>query len=130
MLYRIVLVVVMALARPAVAGHPVPPSVLTMDVAALKELLDHGSRPVSVDLRPLTEYRAGRIPGARSVPLEELRRRWVEVPRDRTVVLYCACPEESVQAAYYFLQRQGFREVFVLKDGFDAWAARGYGVER
>src|ERR671922_2788138 len=105
MRYRTLMIVVLALARQAAAGHPVPPSVLTMDVAALKALLDQGIRPVSVDLRPLAEYQRGRIPGARSVPLEELRRRWIEVPRDRTVVLYCACPEDTVHAAYYFLQR-------------------------
>jgi rhodanese-related sulfurtransferase len=80
---------------------------------------------VSIDLRSPEDHRGGRIPAARSVPLEELRRRWTEVPRQRVVVLYCACATQTIDVAYYFLRRQGCEEVFVLTDGVEAWTARG-----
>ena len=45
-----------------------------------------------VDTRPVEEYRAGHLPGARSIPLDELPGRVHEIPRDREVVAYCRGP--------------------------------------
>jgi rhodanese-related sulfurtransferase len=45
-----------------------------------------------LDVRPAEEYRAGHLPGARSIPLPELPSRLDEVPRDREVVAYCRGP--------------------------------------
>jgi rhodanese-related sulfurtransferase/DNA-binding transcriptional ArsR family regulator len=45
-----------------------------------------------LDVRPVEEYRAGHLPGARSIPLAELRQRLSELPRDREVVAYCRGP--------------------------------------
>lgn len=42
-----------------------------------------------VDVRPREEYTAGHIPGALSIPLEELRQRLAELPADQEVVAYC-----------------------------------------
>ena len=81
------LIVVMRSATPGGAGHNAPPALLTIDPGALKELLDQDPRPVSVDLRSAAEHQLGRLPGARSIPLAELERRWAEIPRDRMVVL-------------------------------------------
>jgi rhodanese-related sulfurtransferase/DNA-binding HxlR family transcriptional regulator len=47
---------------------------------------------VLVDVRPAEEFAAGHIEGARSIPLEELRRRLAELPADREVVAYCRGP--------------------------------------
>ena len=45
-----------------------------------------------VDTRPVEEFRAGHLPGARSMPLEELPGRVHEIPREREVVAYCRGP--------------------------------------
>ncbi len=45
-----------------------------------------------VDTRPEEEYRAGHLPGARSMPLDELPGRVHEIPREREVVAYCRGP--------------------------------------
>jgi len=129
MLRALVLILIIGWATPGGAGHNAPPAVLTIDAGALKGLLDQGERPVSIDLRPAAEHQQGRLPGARSIPLGELERRWAEIPRDRLVVLYCACPEQQLTPAYYFLLRQGYREVFVLRNGLGAWTSRGYPLE-
>src|ERR671932_377539 len=47
---------------------------------------------VLIDVRPPEEYDAGHIPGARSIPLEELESRLSELPSDREVVAYCRGP--------------------------------------
>jgi rhodanese-related sulfurtransferase/DNA-binding transcriptional ArsR family regulator len=44
---------------------------------------------VVLDVRPATEFAAGHIPGAVSIPLDELPRRLSELPADVEVVAYC-----------------------------------------
>lgn len=42
-----------------------------------------------IDVRPAEEYAAGHIPGALSVPLDQLEARLAELPADLEVVAYC-----------------------------------------
>ncbi|WP_406079125.1 ArsR/SmtB family transcription factor [Micromonospora sp. NBC_00858] len=44
---------------------------------------------IAVDVRPAEEYTAGHIPGALSIPLEQLTDRLSELPDDVEVVAYC-----------------------------------------
>lgn len=96
----------------------------------MKRLLDAGDHPTFIDLRPADEFKKGRLPEARSIPLRELRKRFAEVPRTGRVILYCACPSLELHAAYQFLRDEGYRNVSVLEDGFPAWVKLGYPVER
>src|SRR5213593_1076318 len=47
---------------------------------------------VLVDVRPIEEFEAGHIEGARSIPIDELEERLAELPADREVVAYCRGP--------------------------------------
>jgi rhodanese-related sulfurtransferase len=63
-----------------------------------------------VDVRPAAEFRAGHLPGAHSVPLDELRGRLRELPRDREIVAYCRGPYCTLAAtAVRILCQAGFR---------------------
>jgi rhodanese-related sulfurtransferase len=82
-----------------------------------------------VDVRDTRGYvdSNGQIKGAIYVKLRRLRYRLSfpplkNVPRDREVVTYCACPhdEASVRAAQ-ILQDSGFKRVRVLKGGWQMW---------
>src|SRR5262249_54467221 len=42
-----------------------------------------------LDVRPAEEYQAGHLPGARSIPLSELKARMGELPKNREIVAYC-----------------------------------------
>ncbi|MFF5209523.1 ArsR/SmtB family transcription factor [Streptosporangium sp. NPDC000396] len=42
-----------------------------------------------IDVRPSQEYAAGHLPGAVSIPLDELAERLAELPGDDTIVAYC-----------------------------------------
>jgi hypothetical protein len=44
---------------------------------------------VVLDVRPAQEYVAAHIPGARSIPIEQLTDRLAELPTDTEVVAYC-----------------------------------------
>jgi rhodanese-related sulfurtransferase len=78
-----------------------------------------------LDVRPPEEYRAGHIPGALSVPVDELDRRLADLPRDREIVVYCRGPYCVLAVeAVELLRRRGFDAVR-LEDGIPDWRARG-----
>jgi rhodanese-related sulfurtransferase len=81
-----------------------------------------------LDVRPVEEYRAGHIPGAVSVPLQELERHLSELPRAQEIAAYCRGPYcvLAIQAVE-LLRSRGFRAVR-LEDGVADWRARGYEV--
>jgi rhodanese-related sulfurtransferase len=112
----------------AVHGGPAVPLAF-VSAADLKRRLDRGDHPTLVDLRPADAFRQGHVPGARSIPLRELRRRYFEIPRGR-VILYCDCPRDELEAAYRLLVDRGAADVRGLEESFAAWAGRGYPVAR
>lgn len=84
---------------------------------------------VVLDVRPEEEYRAGHIPGARSVPVERLEAYLEEIPKDREVVAYCRGPycvfsDEAVA----LLRSRGYR-ARRLQEGLPDWRAAGMPVE-
>jgi rhodanese-related sulfurtransferase len=85
---------------------------------------------IVLDVRPAEEYAAGHIPGARSIPSSELRRRLKEVPRRLEIVAccrgpYCVYSYEAVEV----LRPKGF-DVRRLGGGYAEWLAAGLPVER
>src|SRR5918993_3068685 len=84
---------------------------------------------IVLDVRPEEEYRAGHIPGARSVPLERLEAYLGEIPEDREIVAYCRGPycvfsDEAVA----LLMSHGYR-ARRLRQGLPDWRAAGMPVE-
>jgi rhodanese-related sulfurtransferase len=95
------------------------------------ELLDRVSRgEVTVlDVRPREEYLAGHIPGAVSVPLEELGGYLDQLPRDREVVAYCRGPYCVLALdAVDMLTDHGLRATR-LEDSVADWRAAGFEIE-
>jgi rhodanese-related sulfurtransferase len=81
-----------------------------------------------IDVRPVEEYRAGHIPGARSIPMTELAARLQEVPKDREVVAYCRGPYCVMAVeAVDLLRRQGFA-AHRMEQGVADWRARGWRI--
>jgi rhodanese-related sulfurtransferase len=83
-----------------------------------------------LDVRPVEEFRAGHIPGARSVPITELSARLQEIPKDCDVVAYCRGPYcvMAVEAAE-LLRRKGFT-AYRMEQGVADWRARGWRIEK
>lgn len=76
---------------------------------------------VVIDVRPPEEYAAGHIPGALSIPLDELSDRLDALPADRQIVAYC-------RGAYCVMAHDAVRELTAhgrsaarLKDGMLEW---------
>src|SRR5215203_1757092 len=102
-----------------------------LEAVCAEELLAkmRDSGVVVLDVRPEEEYRAGHIPGARSVPLERLEAYLEEIPEDQEIVAYCRGPycvfsDEAVA----LLRSRGYR-ARRLQEGLPDWRAAGYPVE-
>lgn len=82
-----------------------------------------------LDVRPPEEYCAGHIPGARSVPLSELKTHIRRLPRNRDIVAYCRGPY-CVMAieAVALLRKHGFR-AHRMEEGVVEWRALGGRIE-
>jgi len=61
-----------------------------------------------IDVRAPTEFAAGRLPGAVNIPVDELRDRLAEIPRNRDVTVYCQVGQRGYLATRILLQN-GFR---------------------
>ncbi|MGH3786908.1 MAG: ArsR/SmtB family transcription factor [Pseudonocardiaceae bacterium] len=80
---------------------------------------------VVLDVRPALEYAAGHIPGALSIPLDELAQRIEELPADIEIVaycrgVYCVLSREAVR----LLNSHGRRAVRLV-DGILEWRLAG-----
>jgi rhodanese-related sulfurtransferase/DNA-binding transcriptional ArsR family regulator len=89
-----------------------------------RDQLQHLARSAGVtvlDVRPAEEYAAGHIPGAVSIPLDELAERLAELPDDGQIVAYCRgayCV--LAHDAVRLLNRHG-RKAARLADGMLEW---------
>jgi NADPH-dependent 2,4-dienoyl-CoA reductase/sulfur reductase-like enzyme/rhodanese-related sulfurtransferase len=67
-------------------------------------------RPFLLDVRTPSEFTAGNIPGAVNIPVDELRSRLGELPRDREIAIYCQVGQRGYLATRILCQA-GFAAV-------------------
>jgi DNA-binding transcriptional ArsR family regulator len=88
---------------------------------------------VILDTRPAREYVAGHIPGAISVPVDELQRRLKELTRGKEYVAYCRGPYCVYADRAVEILRANGRRGRRLVEGFPEWRSAGlpvsYGAE-
>ena len=83
-----------------------------------------------LDVRPSDEYATAHLPHARSLPVDELKRRLAELPKDTPVVAYCRGPFcLMAKDAVELLRKKGYR-AFHLTDGVAEWRAHGLPIEQ
>lgn len=85
----------------------------------LKKKLDEGADLFVLDVREPHEYQIANL-GATLIPLGEVANRYVELDKDREIVVHCKMGGRSQKAAE-FLQQQGFK-VTNLAGGITAWS--------
>jgi rhodanese-related sulfurtransferase len=88
----------------------------------LAEHLAELEPPMVLDVRTPREWADKHIVGSCNIPLNHLRERLAEVPRDRPVVVHCASGYRSAIAVSLFA-RHGFTTLADLVGGFAAWEA-------
>jgi membrane protein DedA with SNARE-associated domain/rhodanese-related sulfurtransferase len=96
-----------------------------LTVQQVIEKVSAGGNPIFIDLRPHgARQEVPSIPESLFLSVEELIAGHRDLPRDRDVILYCACPQDeaSVHAAWR-LREQGLIRVWPLAGGIEAWHA-------
>ncbi len=84
---------------------------------------------VVIDVRPAAEHAAGHIPGARSIPIDELAANVKGLPAEVEVVAYCRGPYcVFADDAVRLLRRRG-RAARRLEDGFPEWQRANLPIE-
>jgi rhodanese-related sulfurtransferase len=116
---------------PAVgfAGHGIEDTIDTLPAERVKQLMDAGEKMTFIDMRPAKEYQQNRLPGALSLPIAEVANRFSEIPKTGRVVLYCDCKTYDIADRAVFLEYRGYRNVFVMPEGYSGWIKRGYPIE-
>ena len=114
---------------------------LRIDPAGARRIIDEG-RAVVVDLTSsfLDPAVRSRIHGAirvspnavldRNRPAANVLATLPALPRDRTVISYCTCPDEEASARLTQLLRHDGYDAWALAGGLPAWRAAGYPMER
>lgn len=83
------------------------------------------SKPEStilLDIRTQDEYALGSLPGAINIPLDELRERMNELPKDKAIITFCAVGLRGY-LAYRILVQHGFTNVKNLSGGLKTYKA-------
>ncbi|HPS79870.1 MAG TPA: rhodanese-like domain-containing protein, partial [Thermoanaerobaculaceae bacterium] len=110
-----------------VASNALRGDVRLADVA---DVSSPGPHQIVLDVRDPEEVAQGALPGAACIPLDDLRRRLDELPRDREILVICAVGMRGY-AACRILQQEGF-ECSNLSGGFTLYrmwtAAREAGL--
>lgn len=109
--------------RAEAAGLEVP----ELEREQLLERVRDGAT-VLLDVRPGAEYAAGHIPGALSMPVDELPGRLEELPAETEVVAYCRGEYCVMAYEAVVLLRQHGRRAFLLEDGPLEWRLAGLPV--
>lgn len=93
----------------------------------LQALIDQG-KVMLIDVRPRVEFEHGHLPGAVSIPVDELPARMDSLPKRRRIVAYCR-GEYCLLAddAVALLRAQGFNAVR-LDGGWPEWLSEGRAV--
>jgi membrane protein DedA with SNARE-associated domain/rhodanese-related sulfurtransferase len=99
----------------------------------LKGKIDAGEDVIIVDLRHALDFQAQpeTIPGALHMDAAELEEAHDVIPRDREIVLFCACPNEVTAARLALLLRsKGITRIRPLAEGYEGWRSRGFPMSR
>jgi membrane protein DedA with SNARE-associated domain/rhodanese-related sulfurtransferase len=99
----------------------------------LKSKIDAGEDLIILDLRHNLDFEAQpeTIPGALHMDASELEEANEVIPRDREIVLFCACPNEVTAARLALLLRsKGITRIRPLAEGYEGWRSRGFPMTR
>ena len=113
---------------------PLPAGVTRIDASALKALLQKGGESfILIDSRPAGRYVQGHLPGAISIPLNELEKdgpKLLPADLNKTLVFYCgglSCmlsPKSATIAV-----KLGFKDVRMFPEGEPGWKKLDYATE-
>jgi len=126
---RLFILAAIILLSSMVAHAQDAPNVSMISADELKTKVASKHPVTIIDVRSSEGYAASSttIKGALHFKVRKLRSRltyapFKDLPRDREIITYCACPkDQSSIAAAQILQAAGFKRVKVLQGGWQEW---------
>ena len=100
-------------ASPAAAFQTITPP-------QAKTLIETRTDLQIIDVRSPDEFRQGALPGSKLIPFWEFTKGNYDLPKDKPILLVCAVGGRSL-AVGQLLATKGYREIYNLKGGLDAW---------
>ncbi len=100
------------------------------DVSATEaqKKLSQKPKPFLLDVRQPEEFRSGHIPGAKLIPLGDLRSRMNELPKNQEILVVCRSGNRSLSATRQ-LASAGYNAVNV-RGGIIAWSHAGFPISK
>ena len=134
--YLILALVVVGLTAVAVQAQT-DPAVQTISVEELKAKVTANQPVTIIDVRSSEGFANSTttVKGSIHFKLRKLRSRLIyaplkDLPKDREIVTYCACPKDEASiAAAQILLASGFKRVRVLQGGWTEWLKANGPVE-
>ncbi|MFT3846347.1 MAG: FAD-dependent oxidoreductase [Lacibacter sp.] len=84
------------------------------------ELKNLGENDVLIDVRTHAEYEKGKIDSAINIPVDDMRSRLDEIPKDKNLYIYCEAGLRGY-LAQRILKQNGFNQVSNLSGGYKLW---------
>ena len=86
------------------------------------ELSNITNQDILIDVRREDEFKNGKIDNAINIPVDELRARLSEIPKDKKLFIYCEAGLRGYLAQRILLQN-GYHQVQNLSGGYQLWNA-------
>ncbi len=86
-----------------------------------KKLIENNSSLQLIDVREPWEHNFARIDNSKLIPLREFYKNITNLKPEDSFLIYCHHGTRSFYACAYMMQ-QGFKEVYNLEGGIDAWS--------
>ncbi len=80
------------------------------------------SQTFVIDARTAEEHEFAHIEGSVNIPVDDIRKRLPEIPKDKKIVVYCAVGLRGYLASRILLQN-GYTEVYNLSGGYKTYSA-------
>lgn len=92
-----------------------------MNIIHWNQFLPSSPEHYLLDTRTTSEFEFGAIENSVNIPVDELRGRLSEIPRDKKIIIYCAVGLRGY-IAQQILRQNGFENVFNLSGGYSIFA--------
>jgi rhodanese-related sulfurtransferase len=99
-----------------------------VNVSTLSRTLENENIQL-IDVREYAEFAAGRVVGAKLIPLGEIEKRQEEINHSQKIYVMCRTGNRS-NAAQRKLETLGFTNVINVEGGFDAWKKENLPFEK
>ncbi len=129
------ILVMLAITTPAMADDK---SKLMDELSGYLEFVDYGggtifaeqiprseyTKMMIIDARDAAQYVKEHIPGAVNIEWRQVLAKSAEIPKSKSVLIYCNTGSLSAQAGFA-LRVSGWENVKILQGGFAEWKAKG-----